>query len=441
MNPRYLRCASIAGPLIALLALAACEASKSSNPLSPSVAGPIPGVDISAPRMLEPQAGQRISIDRQPITLLIENSSSNGVRPLTYSFEIATDAAFNTRVFTREGIAPGEGGRTSLRLPDPLASERTYFWRVKALDGANESAWANVSRFDIFTPIVIEPPGLVSPGINVTLNTLRPRFAWNNAARSGPVGAITYLVEIADSDAFTNRIAQWSVPEQPTQTSSDIPLELQYNRVYYWHVRAYDPATLGPFSNNRAFATPPPAPTPDPNPEPNPNPGPSSANDMVAMSSATILNSPRDLARWPITTAVSLVDIRSSGVRIDFSKKSGPGRWPDFTPPGWDGPLQYTLGMMLNINGSWYASAPVQFWFGLERSGGPPSQYALNWFYDPGRWAPMTYHQPTPGEQIGLFVCAGDCRNSTDGSRSPVKERSNVVIVTMPTDAGATFRF
>jgi len=53
----------------------------------------------------------------------------------------------------------------------------------------------------------------------------------------------------------------------------------------------------------------------------------------------------------------------------------------------------------------------------------------------------MTYHQPTPGEQIGIFVCAGDCRNRTDGSGSPVKERSNVVIVTMPSDAGATFRF
>jgi hypothetical protein len=95
----------------------------------------------------------------------------------------------------------------------------------------------------------------------------------------------------------------------------------------------------------------------------------------------------------------------------------------------------------MNIGGQNYASAPVQFWYGLLYSGGPPSQYAQNWFYDAGRWAPMTYHQPAVGEQIGFFVCAGDCRNTTDGSRSPVKERSNVVFVTMPTDAGATFRF
>ena len=36
------------------MTLAACEAQKSENPLSPSVAGPIPGVEITAPQMLEP---------------------------------------------------------------------------------------------------------------------------------------------------------------------------------------------------------------------------------------------------------------------------------------------------------------------------------------------------------------------------------------------------
>ena len=95
----------------------------------------------------------------------------------------------------------------------------------------------------------------------------------------------------------------------------------------------------------------------------------------------------------------------------------------------------------MNIDGQWYASAPIEFWYGLDASGGPPSQYAMNWFYAPGRWAPMTYHQPAVGETIGFFVCAGDCRGRTDGSGSPVKERSNVVTVTMPTDSGARFTF
>jgi len=52
-----------AGVAAALVAVSACEASKSSTPLSPSVAGPIPGVTISAPKMLEPVSGQLIIAD------------------------------------------------------------------------------------------------------------------------------------------------------------------------------------------------------------------------------------------------------------------------------------------------------------------------------------------------------------------------------------------
>ena len=81
----------IALVLAAMLPLAACESTKSANPLSPTVAGPIPGVTITAPKPLEPGNGWELKADKQPLTLLIENASSNGVRPLSYVVEIATD--------------------------------------------------------------------------------------------------------------------------------------------------------------------------------------------------------------------------------------------------------------------------------------------------------------------------------------------------------------
>src|SRR2546427_9628992 len=112
-----------------------CEASKSAAPLSPSVAGPIAGVNITAPKPLEPN-GSRVASDKQPVTLLAENASTTGVRPLSYVFEVATDAGFTNTVFSRDGIAPGDGGRTSLRLPDPLQSGRTYYWRGRGPGGA-----------------------------------------------------------------------------------------------------------------------------------------------------------------------------------------------------------------------------------------------------------------------------------------------------------------
>src|SRR6185312_17233155 len=105
---------SALGFCAAVLSLTACQATKSSNPLSPSVAGPIPGVNITAPKPLDPAAGSKIAVDKQPLTLMIQNASTSGVRPLSYVFEVATDAGFTNKVFSRDSITPGDGGHTTL---------------------------------------------------------------------------------------------------------------------------------------------------------------------------------------------------------------------------------------------------------------------------------------------------------------------------------------
>ncbi len=260
---------------LAALSLAGCNVSKTSNPLSPSVAGPIPGVNITAPKPLEPSVGSEIPVDTQPLTLVVENAATNGVRPLSYVFEVATDAAFTNKVFVRDGIQPGDGGRTSLRLPDPLATGRTYYWRARAQDGANASDYSAPVNFNVFTPIIIGEPELRLPASNSTINTLRPDFVIGNAPRSGPVGAITYQVEVSDTDSFANKIAVWTQGEQSGQTTLKLPQDLSYSSVYYWHVRATDPTTTGPWSRVLAFATPTPpaAPSPGPGPGGGGNPG------------------------------------------------------------------------------------------------------------------------------------------------------------------------
>src|SRR5262249_9627579 len=86
------------------VALASCAVEKSSTPLAPTVAGPIPGVTITAPKTLTPAAGAQIPGDQQPLTLLLENASSTGPRPLTYQFEVATESGFSNRVFAQNNV-------------------------------------------------------------------------------------------------------------------------------------------------------------------------------------------------------------------------------------------------------------------------------------------------------------------------------------------------
>jgi hypothetical protein len=245
-----------AAVLSAVVMIGCAELEKSENPLSPTVAGPIPGVSISMPLPLSPKDGQPIAVANQPVTLMLQNAETSGVRPISYTFEVATDLAFVNKVFAREGVQPGDGGRTSLRLPEALGTGRTYYWRAQALDGANSGPFSGPAHFSIFTPIVIQHPIPRSPVNGAVLSSLVPEFVFTNAARSGPVGAITYVIEVADTVAFSSLRAQWVTPEQPGETRFSAPSGLPQNAMYYWRVRAYDGNVSGPWSNIDGFRTP-----------------------------------------------------------------------------------------------------------------------------------------------------------------------------------------
>ena len=56
---------------------------------------PIPGINISRPDAVSPRDNVPVANDQQPITLVVQNATTNGARPLTYSFDIATDTGFD----------------------------------------------------------------------------------------------------------------------------------------------------------------------------------------------------------------------------------------------------------------------------------------------------------------------------------------------------------
>ena len=252
--------------LVVLLPLAGCEATKSANPLSPTVAGPIPGVNITPPKPLEPGNGWQLKPDKQPVTLLLENASSNGVRPLTYEFEVANDAAFGSKVFTKTGIPPGQAGRTSVKLSDALPTGRTYYWRARAEDGANTGPFSNGVAFVLLQRITIDRPVPLSP-VNGETTDLDPELRFQNAPRSGPVGAISYSLEVSRNDAFTAVVWRGGVGERGGQSSASTGV-LPASTTLFWRVRASDPENQGPWSATAYFVTGAEAPAPPAPPPP-----------------------------------------------------------------------------------------------------------------------------------------------------------------------------
>jgi hypothetical protein len=435
------RMLSVAGVCAVVVSSIACEVSKSANPLTPTIAGPIPGVNITAPAIVVPSSGAKIPMDQQPITLTVANASTNGVRPLSYLFEVATDANFTNKVFAHDGITPGSG-QTSLRLPDALATGRSYYWHARAQDGANTGPYSSAVAFNVFTPIVIGAPPLVAPPTNTMIDSVRPTFVVNDVARSGPVGAISYQIEVADSDSFANKTAVWTQSEQANQTNLATPVDLGYSKVYYWHVRAADPTTLGAWSPTAVFTTPPKPAVPSPSPSPS-GPAP---NDALNLGSAIVFSSPPDIASWPATgTITSMTMSNAGGQTFAFTTENS---WPDVVPPGFSGPLEYTVWAVVNINGQWYTSGFIQMWRGRPGTGAPLLQplpgcvtatnFACNWAYD-GRWGAMNGYNPHPGEQVGFFLSAGNARGQT--GVTSVRERTNVIVVSLPGGDSGVFSF
>jgi hypothetical protein len=167
------------------------------------------------------------------------------------------------------------------------------------------------------------------------------------------------------------------------------------------------------------------------------------AQGSFDLSQATVYDSPPDIASWPATTTLTRLDMESTGFHVEFDKQDGASRWPDVYIPGWDGGnLQYSLWSVEYVNGAWAASGPIEFWYGLYESGGPPSGFAADWYYDT-RWGPLASYQPAVGEWVGFFVAAGNTRNidSDDAAQSSVMERSNVVMVPFPSDTGQNVVF
>jgi hypothetical protein len=250
--------------LVAALAVAACGAEKSANPTSPSVAGPIAGVNITVPAPVAPSQGATIASKDQPLTLTLQNSSTNGQRPITYRFEVALDSAFSNKVTTREGVEPGGDGKTSYRLDDALAADRTYYWRGKAVDGANESDYSPAISFSVVTLAEYQAPVPIAPIGGATTSSQSPEFRIRNSARSGPTGATTYTFEIALDQAFSSMVAVVTLAEQSAETKFTIAQQLKASTKHYWRARAFDSNAASPWTVTQSFVTPAAVVTPPP---------------------------------------------------------------------------------------------------------------------------------------------------------------------------------
>jgi hypothetical protein len=241
--------------LLATMLVAGCDVAKSETPTSPTVAGPIPGVGITAPFPQQPINGQEV-LNTVPVQLQFVNSTTNGVRPLYYSVEVSADKQFTQPVFARSKVPPAPGERTMVVVEGKLDPLRTYYWRVRAEDGANSSDYSAVAFFDLVVPVVLGAPSPVTPVGGQTLTTRTPQLRVNNGGVEGRAGDVQIDFFVASDQAFAALVYRGSAGMSASGSTSITTSELPANTVLFWRAYATNGSTTSSASTTQSFRTP-----------------------------------------------------------------------------------------------------------------------------------------------------------------------------------------
>ena len=372
----------------------ACAFEKQSDPLSPSVAGPIAGVSITTPALVQPVTGSKFAVDQQPISFVITNPTTSGVRPISLRFEVASDVAFTSIVFAVDGVALGSGAQTTYRLATALAADRSYYWRVRAQDGANSGSFSIAGQFFVYTPVVLGTPVGTSPVNDAVTTSVRPVLTFTNAPRTGPAVPILYTVEVASTASFSNLVWGTIAAEQSLTTSVTVATDLANATQYFWRVRgaSADPVAVSPWSVAQSFKTPAAAPTP-----PSGGGGTPSPYDQLDLRTVTILKGPTDISSWPVDSKITNVQQGNGQLCIWHEKL---GIWPSTIFFGDPGTLvEGNQWVFMQKNGQWYAGAGDWYRPGQACKGVDAASIGADAFDR----EPLHSWVPQPGELFGVM--------------------------------------
>jgi hypothetical protein len=230
--------------LAALLAAVACGTSTPASPSTPPVAA-APAVEaltasVSSPRPLTPANNATVPNASQPITLIVQNAVVTKPGGNVYTFEVATDSAFTSKVQTKDGVAEGTGGQTGVKL-DSLAAGTSYYWHARATGGGTTGLFGPVFKLTVGPAITVNAPVPIAPLTGATTQA-RPALRVTNAVRSGATGPITYFFEISTSSTFATTLTNGTNTEGVNETGFIPNVDLPSTGLLYWRATAIDAA-------------------------------------------------------------------------------------------------------------------------------------------------------------------------------------------------------
>jgi len=398
----------LCGVISVLVSAAACTKSSPARPsdidgagTSASVTDAASGITLTTATLITPTDNQQFKFTEQPVTLTFKNAVSTGKTALTYTVEVASDAAFAAKVYTKEGLAEATA-QTAIKI-DKLAGAKTYYWRVRASSGSLPGPYTKARAFVVGPEVVIQAPTLGDPVDKSTVSQL-PTLNVNTVQRTGPAGPIFYRFEISETSSFSSLVQSATVKERTDlpYTSHAVTSKLAA-KIYYWRVQASDPSNsiTSPYSNIAQFTV----------------------QEGIDLHKAIYVMGP-SIADWGETSTITDYDI-SNGILCIWHTMLG--QWPKEVFPFGDAYIEGNQYVFGQIDGQWYGGSadwyrPGQACKNVDIGEVYVDSFQLN-------ITPLSSYRPSSGDIVGI--------GSTTPSRfwpDPVgaMERTNMLLVKVP---------
>lgn len=156
-----------------------------------------------------------------------------------YQIQISASNDFSIIALDSTDISDNE-----LELRNKLNRNTSYFWRVRAINSSDSSAWSDTLSFSTL-PEIPEATKLVSPADSLTELSTNLTFTWREADIPS-----NYQFQLSANKNFYEKI--------DTLTNSDTSMtvmDLKFNQTYYWRARTVNKAGSSKWSKARLFKT------------------------------------------------------------------------------------------------------------------------------------------------------------------------------------------
>jgi len=199
----------------------------------------------SLPGLDSPIAGEVVSNSLPE--LVLSNSIDPDSDSIRYTIEISPDS-FMSQIDEYQVVAES-GETTTFTIPSALDEDAQYWWRAKASDYYEETAFTGPSSFWVNTTNtvpsafdLIDPPD-TSGG---PVASLAPTFSWTVSDDPDPQDSVLYDLHIAVDSSFTFVNMIYDIPD----TFLDYPDSLSWDTRYWWRILAHDQNAGETWSSN-----------------------------------------------------------------------------------------------------------------------------------------------------------------------------------------------